>query len=71
MPLSHITVFTCSALPRKDNDPIRFLTFLSRKAEDTYPTGASGPCSHFMVKSKLLIYFCSFVCIILVTACSL
>ena len=36
-----------------------------RKAEDAYPTGAPGPCSQFLVESKLLIYFCNFVYIIL------
>ena len=44
---------------------------VSRKAVESYPTGASGPCSQFLVKSESLIYFCYFVCIILVTLCSL
>ena len=43
----------------------------SRKAEDAYPTGLLGPFSQFLVESKLLIYFCCFVCIILVALCSL
>ena len=37
----------------------------------TYPTGAPGPCSQFLVDSELLICFCHFVCMILVTLCSL
>ena len=36
---------------------------VSRKAVYTYPTGSPGPCSQFLVKSELLIYFCYFVCI--------
>ena len=44
---------------------------VSRKAEDAYPTGAAGPCSLFLVDSDLIIYFCNFVCIILVILCSL
>ena len=44
---------------------------VSRKAEDAYPTDAPGPCSQFLAESELLIYFCYFVCMILVTLCSL
>ena len=44
---------------------------VSRKAEDAYPTDAPGPCSKFLVESKLLIYFYCFVYIILVILCSL
>ena len=44
---------------------------VSRKAEDVYPIGASGPCSQFLVESVLLICFCYFVCMILITSCSL
>ena len=43
---------------------------ISRKAEDTYPTGAPGPCFRFLVRYELLIYFCYFVCNILVILCS-
>ena len=43
----------------------------SKKAEDAYSTGAPGPCSHFLVASELPIGFCYFVCMILVTLCSL
>ena len=39
------------------------LADVSRKTEDTYPTDALGPCSQFLVKSELLIYFCFFACI--------
>ena len=39
---------------------------VSRKTEDAYSTGATGPFSQFLVESKLLMYFCHFVCIILV-----
>ena len=41
---------------------------VSRKAEEAYLTGAPGPCYHFLVESKLLTYFCYFVCIM---SCSL
>ena len=44
---------------------------VSGKAEDVYPTSAPGPCSKFIVESELLIYFCYFLCIILVTLCSM
>ena len=44
---------------------------VSGKAEYAYPTGALGPCSQFLMKSELLIYFCYFVCIIYVTLYSL
>ena len=40
---------------------------VSRKADDAYPTGAPGPCSKFLVESELLICFCYFVCMSLVT----
>ena len=43
---------------------------VSRKAEDIYCTGAPGPSSQILVESELLIYFCYFVCIILVILCS-
>ena len=36
-----------------------------------FPTGAPGPYSQFLVESKLPIYFCYFLCFILVTLCSL
>ena len=36
-----------------------------------HPTGAPGPCSEFVVESELLICFCYFVCMIVVTLCSL
>ena len=36
-----------------------------------YPTGAPCLCSQFLVESKLLIYFCFLVSIILVILCSL
>lgn len=39
---------------------------ISRKADDAYPTRAPGPCSQSLVESELFIYFCYFVCIILV-----
>ena len=42
-----------------------------QRAEDACLTGAPGPCSQFLVKSELIIYFCYFVCIILVTLCTL
>ena len=48
-----------------------FPSDVSRKAEDAYPTGRPGPRSHFLVESQLLIWCCYFVCIILVTLCSL
>ena len=44
---------------------------VSGKAEDAYPTGAPGPCYQSFVKYELLIYFCYFVGIILVTLCYL
>ena len=44
---------------------------VSRKAEDTYTTGAPGPFSQFLVESELLICFCYFVWMILVTVCFL
>ena len=34
-------------------------------------SNAPGPCSQFLVESALLICFCYFVCMILVTLCSL
>ena len=43
----------------------------SSQAEDTYTTGALSPCSHFLLESELLIYFCFFVRIILIILCSL
>ena len=42
-----------------------------RNESDAYPTGASGPCSQFLVESELLICFCNFARMILVTLCSL
>ena len=47
------------------------LADVSRKAEDAYPTDAPGPCSEFLEEPELLIYFCCFVCMILVNLCSL
>ena len=44
---------------------------VSRKVEEDYPTCAPGPCFQFLVESELLICFCYFVCMILVTLCSL
>ena len=44
---------------------------VSRKVEDAYPTGAPDPCSQFLVEPQLLICFCYFVCMILVTLCCL
>ena len=44
---------------------------VSWEAEDAYPIDASGPCSQFWVVSELLIYLCYFVCVILVTLCSM
>ena len=38
--------------------------------KDAYLTSAPGWCSQFLVESKFLIYFCYFVCIILVILCS-
>ena len=44
---------------------------LCRKAEEgAYPTGASGPCSQFLVESHLLIYLCCLVRTILIILCS-
>ena len=40
-------------------------------AEDAYHAGETGPCFQFLVESELLICICNFVCIILVTLCSL
>ena len=42
---------------------------VSRKAEDAYTIVAPSPCSQVLVKSELLICFCYFVCMILVTFC--
>ena len=47
------------------------LAGVSRKAEDTYPTSTPGPFSEVLVEYDLLIYFCYFVCIILVISYSL
>ena len=47
------------------------LAVVSRKAEDAYPTSASGPCSQFLVESELPVYFSYFVCFILVILYSL
>ena len=44
---------------------------VSSKAEGAYPTDALGPWSLFLVGPELFIYFCCFVCIILVILCSL
>ena len=33
---------------------------VSKNAKDAYPTGATGPCSQFLVESELLICFCYF-----------
>ena len=41
----------------------------SREAEDVDPTVTLGPCSQFLVESKLVMYFCYLVCIILIIAC--
>ena len=44
------------------------LAGVSRKEEDAYLTSAPGPCAQFLIlmESKMLIYFCYFVCIIFV-----
>ena len=39
---------------------------VSRKANDSYPTGAPGPCSQCLVVSELLIFFFLFVHVTLV-----
>ena len=44
---------------------------VSRKAEDAYHTVAPGQHSQFLVESELLIYYCYFVCIVLVISHSL
>ena len=47
------------------------LAVVSSKAENVYSTGAPGPWSQFLVESRLLIYLCFFVHVILVISCSL
>ena len=55
-----ITVYSLSlACKTQDHDPLLALGLAST-------TGTPGPCFQFSVESELLIYFCYFVCIILV-----
>ena len=60
---------TCHSFPFLFRQPWTWLFMsssvgVSRKAEDTNPTGERGPCFQFLVKSELLICFCCSVCMI-------
>ena len=56
-----------SMCPMKTN----LFIFVSNSTDNTCPARAPGLCSQFQVTSKLLIYFCCFVCVILVVFFSL